>query len=99
MGEGRTTPAAIKKFKDATAVHNAAKAEPARNDSVTTERRFPPPWTVVQLHGDLKVVDAQGRSLAYVYSRKSAGDATSPACLPTTRRAASQATSPSCRRC
>ena len=30
MGEGRTTPAAIKKFKDATAAHNAAKAEVAR---------------------------------------------------------------------
>jgi hypothetical protein len=40
-----------------------------------TERRFPPPWTVVQLPGGLKVVDAQGQSLAYVYSRTSAADA------------------------
>jgi hypothetical protein len=35
-----------------------------------TQRRFPPPWTVVQLPGGLKVVDAQGQSLAYVYSRE-----------------------------
>jgi hypothetical protein len=40
-----------------------------------TERRFPPPWTVVQLPGGLKVVDAQGQSLAYVYSRENAADA------------------------
>jgi hypothetical protein len=40
-----------------------------------TYRRFPPPWTVVQLPGGLKVVDAQGQSLAYVYSRKNPGDA------------------------
>lgn len=30
MGKGRTTPAEIKKFKDATAAHDAAKAEVAR---------------------------------------------------------------------
>lgn len=40
-----------------------------------TERRFPPPWTVVQLPGGLKVVDAQGQSLAYVYSRETPADA------------------------
>jgi hypothetical protein len=40
-----------------------------------TERRFPPPWTVVQVPGGLKVVDAQGQSLAYVYSRKHPADA------------------------
>ena len=40
-----------------------------------TERRFPPPWTVVQLPGGFKVVDAQGQSLAYVYSRESEADA------------------------
>ena len=34
-------------------------------------RRFPPPWTVVSLPGGFKVVDAQGQSLAYVYSRES----------------------------
>ena len=30
MGRGRTSPAEIKKFKDATAAHDAAKAEVAR---------------------------------------------------------------------
>lgn len=40
-----------------------------------TERRFPPPWTVVPLPGGFKVVDANGQSLAYVYSRKSEADA------------------------
>ena len=33
-------------------------------------RRFPPPWTVVTLPGGFKVIDAQGQSLAYVYSRE-----------------------------
>ena len=32
-------------------------------------RRFPPPWTVEKIPGGLKVVDADGQSLAYVYSR------------------------------
>ena len=40
-----------------------------------TERRFPPPWTVEKIPGGFKVIDAQGRCLAYVYSRKSAADA------------------------
>jgi hypothetical protein len=46
-----------------------------------TERRFPPPWTVVQLPGGLKVVDAQGQSLAYVYSRKHPADASTAGVL------------------
>jgi hypothetical protein len=33
-------------------------------------RRFPPPWTVEKIPGGLKVVDANGQSLAYVYSRE-----------------------------
>jgi hypothetical protein len=40
-----------------------------------TERRFPPPWTVEKIPGGLKVVDANGRSLAYVYSRETPPDA------------------------
>jgi hypothetical protein len=40
-----------------------------------TERRFPPPWTVERIPGGLKVVDAQGQSLAYIYSRENAADA------------------------
>ncbi|MGA7544410.1 MAG: hypothetical protein WBW08_01060 [Methyloceanibacter sp.] len=46
-----------------------------------TERRFPPPWTVVQLPGGPKVVDAQGQSLAYVYSRKHPADASTAGVL------------------
>jgi hypothetical protein len=30
-------------------------------------RRFPPPWTVEQIPGGYKVVDAASQSLAYVY--------------------------------
>jgi hypothetical protein len=35
-----------------------------------TDRRFPPPWTVEAIPGGLKVCDANGQSLAYVYSRE-----------------------------
>ena len=31
-------------------------------------RRFPPPWTVEKIAGGFKVLDANGQSLAYVYS-------------------------------
>ena len=40
-----------------------------------TQRRFPPPWTVVPMPGGYKVVDAQGQSLAYLYARESTADA------------------------
>ena len=40
-----------------------------------TEHRFPPPWTVITIPGGFKVVDAQGQSIAYVYSRETPGDA------------------------
>ena len=33
-------------------------------------RRFPPPWTVEKIPGGLKVCDANGQSLAYVYSHE-----------------------------
>ena len=36
---------------------------------------FPPPWTVEKIAGGLKVCDANGQSLAYVYSRENANDA------------------------
>jgi hypothetical protein len=32
-------------------------------------RRFPPPWLVEQIPGGFKVLDANGQSLAYVYTR------------------------------
>jgi hypothetical protein len=35
-----------------------------------TERRFPAPWTVERIPGGFKVLDANGQSLAYVYSRE-----------------------------
>jgi hypothetical protein len=38
-------------------------------------RRFPPPWTVEQIPGGLVVRDANGQSLAYVYSRENESDA------------------------
>ena len=38
-------------------------------------RRFPPPWTVEKIPGGLKVIDANGQSLTYVYSRENANDA------------------------
>ena len=40
-----------------------------------SERRFPPPWTVETRPGGLKVCDANGQSLAYVYSRENPNDA------------------------
>jgi hypothetical protein len=38
-------------------------------------RRFPPPWTVEQIHGRYKVKDVHGQSLAYVYGRETRADA------------------------
>ena len=40
-----------------------------------SERRFPPPWTVETIPGGLKVCEANGESLTYVYSRENANDA------------------------
>ena len=40
-----------------------------------SERRFPPPWTVETIPGGLKVCDANGQSLACVYSRENPNDA------------------------
>jgi hypothetical protein len=38
-------------------------------------RRLPAPWTVEQIPGGFKVVDATGQSLAYVYGRDTLADA------------------------
>ena len=38
-------------------------------------RHFPAPWTVESISGGLKVCDANGQSLAYVYSRENPSDA------------------------
>jgi hypothetical protein len=39
------------------------------------ERRFPPPRTDEKIEGGFKVCDADGQSLAYVYSWESESDA------------------------
>ena len=38
-------------------------------------RRFPPPWTIETIAGGFKVIDANGQSLAHVYSRENDSDA------------------------
>jgi hypothetical protein len=40
-----------------------------------TTRRFPPPWRVEQIPGGYKVLDAEGRSLEYVYERETTAEA------------------------
>jgi hypothetical protein len=35
---------------------------------MTSTRRFPAPWTVEQIPGGYKVLDANGQALAYVYA-------------------------------
>jgi hypothetical protein len=37
--------------------------------------RFPPPWSVEQIPGGYKVLDANGQGLAYVYGRETRADA------------------------
>ena len=49
----------------------ACASEDARmKRPVTSPRRFPPPWTVEQIPGGFKVLDANGQSLVYVYARE-----------------------------
>jgi hypothetical protein len=38
-------------------------------------RHFPPPWTVEQIPGGYKVLDAFGQALVYVYARETANEA------------------------
>ena len=38
-------------------------------------RRFPPPWTVEELDGGFKIVDANKQALAYVYGHADPHDA------------------------
>ena len=42
---------------------------------MTWTKDFPPPWSVEKIPGGLKVCDANGQSLAYVYSRENPNDA------------------------
>ena len=43
--------------------------------AISSVRRFPPPWTVEQIPGGYKVLDATGQSLAYVYGRETKAEA------------------------
>jgi hypothetical protein len=38
-------------------------------------RRFPLPWTVEQMPGGYKVIDANGQALAYCYARETKAEA------------------------
>ena len=38
-------------------------------------RHFPPPWTVEQIPGGYKVIDANGQAVAHVYARETRADA------------------------
>ena len=40
-----------------------------------SSRRFPPPWTVEQIPGGFKVLDASGQALVYVYARETKAEA------------------------
>jgi hypothetical protein len=64
----------------------------------TTDRRFPPPWTVEEQDACFVVRDHSGQQLAYIYiSRmRRAGDRR-PSCSPKTRRAGLRSISRSCR--
>jgi len=59
-------------------------------------RRFPPPWTVEKIPGGFKEIDANGQSLAYVYSRENANDAQMAKVLTEDEARRSSATSPNC---
>jgi hypothetical protein len=37
---------------------------------MTSSRRFPAPWSVEQMPGGYKVLDANGQALAHVYARE-----------------------------
>ena len=39
-----------------------------------TSRRFPPPWTVEQIPGGFKVLDASGQALVYARETKAEAD-------------------------
>ena len=47
-------------------------AQPVRRRCLT---RFSPLWSVEQIQGGYKVLDANGQSLAYVYGRATTADA------------------------
>jgi hypothetical protein len=58
---------------------------------INSSSAFPSPWTVEALDGGFKIVDANGQTLAYVYSRetKDAADIAKALTLDEARRIAS----------
>jgi hypothetical protein len=46
-----------------------------REAPMTSPRRFPAPWTVEQIPGGYKVLDASGQALVNVYAREALRDA------------------------
>jgi hypothetical protein len=42
---------------------------------MSSSRRFPAPWSVEQIPGGYKVLDASGQALAYVYARETKAQA------------------------
>ena len=44
-------------------------------EGLSMARRFPPPWSVEQIPGGFKVLDASGQALAYVYAREKKAEA------------------------
>jgi hypothetical protein len=52
-----------------------AAGEPMREAPMTSPRRFPAPWTVEQIPGGYKVLDASGQALVNVYAREALRDA------------------------
>ena len=55
----------------------------------TTNRRFPPPWTIERLRGGFKVIDANGQSLAYFYARENDANTAGVLTMDEARRMAS----------
>ena len=50
------------------------RGEPKREAPITSHR-FPAPWTVEQIPGGYKVLDASGQALTYVYVRGTKAEA------------------------
>jgi hypothetical protein len=57
-------------------------------------RRFPAPWTVEQIPGGFKVVDANGQALAYIYARETKAQADTAKVLTLDRGACAQWATP-----
>ncbi len=41
-----------------------------REARMTSPRHFPPPWEIEEIPGGLRVLDASGQALVYIYARE-----------------------------